>query len=437
MVFALTNPTDKPIERWLTAERYNVIGSGAVWPDLDAQPHRGGDAVGRISCPTVSRATAPTCSASRWSRGRPSPTSPSYRRTVSRASTSGSRSTTRSRRRDRQLFNGIHAGLTGLLAIFLTAIFAANHKADFPRAPRSSPGACSTYLCVDFGFFHKLFQLRPEDNAVYRAAGEAAMAVEPRHLPVDVPAPRRLWHGLIRMLIGVWMVAQLTLVAVAVIDPRLAATFARTVVPGDRRLSAVCSRCFSPCTARTAHCRWCPTWMLFLVWIFATGDDAHAAGMSGDVVVSSLVAGLVLIVVLIGFTVTQFAFRSRRAALRRGARRTAAAIARGRRRRLRGLGMECAPRRDQGRPRSRGRPRAEPGELSTKVDDFIKHVHPTDTRTLPRHADVGAGALRRQDPHRFPHAPRGQHLPLVRARGRQRAQRRRPQRCAASALCAT
>src|SRR6185503_12849726 len=37
VVFALTNPTDKPVERWLTAERYNIIGSGAVWPDLDAQ----------------------------------------------------------------------------------------------------------------------------------------------------------------------------------------------------------------------------------------------------------------------------------------------------------------------------------------------------------------------------------------------------------------
>ena len=36
-MFALTNPTDKPIERWLTAERYNIIGSGAVWPDLDAR----------------------------------------------------------------------------------------------------------------------------------------------------------------------------------------------------------------------------------------------------------------------------------------------------------------------------------------------------------------------------------------------------------------
>ena len=37
IVFALTNTTDKSIERWLTADRYTVVGSGTVWPDLDAR----------------------------------------------------------------------------------------------------------------------------------------------------------------------------------------------------------------------------------------------------------------------------------------------------------------------------------------------------------------------------------------------------------------
>src|SRR5262245_19305581 len=37
MVFALKNPTDKTLERWLTAERYTVVGSGAIWPNLDAR----------------------------------------------------------------------------------------------------------------------------------------------------------------------------------------------------------------------------------------------------------------------------------------------------------------------------------------------------------------------------------------------------------------
>src|SRR5262249_26082585 len=36
-VFALTNTTDKPIERWLASDRYGMVGSGIVWPDLDAR----------------------------------------------------------------------------------------------------------------------------------------------------------------------------------------------------------------------------------------------------------------------------------------------------------------------------------------------------------------------------------------------------------------
>src|SRR4029450_8048097 len=52
-----------------------------------------------------------------------------------------------------------------------------------------------------------------------------------------------------------------------------------------------------------------PTWMLLLVWLFGAGA-AFRGRLSGDIVVFGLTAGLVLIVVLIGFTVTQYAFRS-------------------------------------------------------------------------------------------------------------------------------
>jgi hypothetical protein len=51
--FALRNSSDKQVERWLAVDRYNMAGSGVVWPDL---------------------AIAPMCSASRWSRARPSRT---------------------------------------------------------------------------------------------------------------------------------------------------------------------------------------------------------------------------------------------------------------------------------------------------------------------------------------------------------------------------
>ncbi len=36
VVFALSNPTDKPVLRWLTAQRYDVVGSHVIKPDLDA-----------------------------------------------------------------------------------------------------------------------------------------------------------------------------------------------------------------------------------------------------------------------------------------------------------------------------------------------------------------------------------------------------------------
>ena len=373
IVFALSNPTDKPIERWLTAERYNVIGSGAVWPDLDAQ---------RIEAVTPSMDFVPD-------------RIKSDRADIFRITLEPGRTITyvaelssdrfahiylwkpldyELKSRDRLLFNGILLGLTGLLAIFLTAIFAANHKAIFPSAALVA-WCVLAYLCVDFGFFHKLFQLRPEDNAVYRAAGESAVAAS---LVIFLSVFLRIafWHGLIRMLFTVWIIAQLTLVAVAVIDPRLASTFARTsflvigAVGGAFTL-------FLALRGQDRALSLIPTWILFLIWIFATAMTLTGR-LAGDVVVSSLVAGLVLILVLIGFTVTQFAFRSREPLYG-----TAPGELQLRALAVDGAGSavwEWNARRDEIKvsPLIEASLGLGAGELSTKVDDFIKHLHPAD-----------------------------------------------------------
>ena len=237
------------------------------------------------------------------------------------------------------------------------------------------------------------------------------------------------------MLFTVWIIAQLTLVAVAVIDPRLASTFARTsflvigAVGGGFTL-------FLALRGQDRALSLIPTWILFLIWIFGDRDDAHrpAAGRRRGL---GLVAGLVLILVLIGFTVTQFAFRSRRAALRHRAGRAAAARARRRRRRLGGVGMERAPRRDQGQPLIEASLGLEPGRAFHQGRRLHQAPAPGRSRTVPADAVVHAGAHWARDPHRFPHAPRGQYLPLVRARSRQRPQRRTRALSAASALSAT
>ncbi len=276
--------------------------------------------------------------------------------------------------RERQLFNGVMLGLTGLLAIFLTAIFAANHKVIFPAAALVA-WCVLGYLCVDFGFFHKLFQLKAENNAVYRAATEAAMAASLvlfLYFFLRIP----LWHGLARMLFSVWIVAQLALVAVAVIDPRLASTFARLsfgVLAGAGMIVTL----FLALRGQDRALALIPTWLLFLVWCFGTAVTLTGQ-LAGDMVVSGLVAGLVLIVLLIGFTVTQFAFRSLEPHLWRVADGIAVAVG-GRRGGRCGV-WEWSARRDE--VKVSGIVEAalglNPGELNTKVEDFCRHIHPAD-----------------------------------------------------------
>ena len=372
-VFALTNATDKPIERWLTADRYGAIGSGVVWPDLDAR---------RIDAVTPSVGYVPE----RMKNDR----ADVFRLTLEPGQTITFVAELASDRfarlflwkpieyeqksQGRQLFNGIMLGITGLLAIFLTAVFAANHKAIFPTAAAFT-WCVLAYLCVDFGFWHKLFNVRPEENAQYRAATEAAMAAT---LLIFLYTFLRLgaWHSFVRMLLVLWMTAQLALVAVAFLDPRLAATFARLSSIQIAAVGAALTL-FLALRGQDRALSLVPTWMLLLVWLFGAGV-AFTGRLSGDIVVFGLAAGLVLIVVLIGFTVTQYAFRSIEPLY--GAQPGE--------QQLRSLAVESSgagvwewlERRDEIKvdPVLDAMLGLKPGETSTKVEDFARHMHPGD-----------------------------------------------------------
>ncbi len=373
IVFALHNPSETAVERWISADRYTIIGSGVVWPDLDAR---------RIEAVTPSIGFVP--------ERIDSERADLFRVTLEPGQTITYVAELSSERfariylwkpldyelkvRERQLFNGVMLGLTGLLAIFLTAIFAANHKVIFPAAALVA-WCVLGYLCVDFGFFHKLFQLKAENNAVYRAATESAMAAS---LVIFLYFFLRisLWHGLARMLFSVWIVAQLALVAVAVIDPRLASTFARLSFAGLGGVGMLVTL-FLALRGQDRALALIPTWLMFLVWCFGTAVTLTGQ-LAGDMIVSGLVAGLVLIVLLIGFTVTQFAFKSLEPLY--GSSPTEL--------QLRSVAVEAAgagvwewsARRDE--VKVSGNVEAalglNPGELNTKVEDFCRHIHPAD-----------------------------------------------------------
>jgi diguanylate cyclase (GGDEF)-like protein/PAS domain S-box-containing protein len=371
--FALRNSSDKQVERWLAVDRYNMAGSGVVWPDLDARriekiSHSIGYVPERIKSDRadVFRITVEPG------------------QTVTYIAELASDRFARiylwngleyeQKNRDRQLFNGIMLGITGLLAIFLTAVFAANHKAIFPSAAVFT-WCVLAYFCVDFGFWHKLFNIRPEDNAQYRAATEAAMAAS---LLAFAYVFLRLgaWHGFMRMLLMLWIAAQALLVAVAFVDPRLASTFARLssiAIAG----SGAAVTLFLALRGQDRALSLVPTWMLLLVWLFGTGATLIGR-LAGDFVIFSLTAGLVLIVVLIGFTVTQYAFRSVEPMFgTQPGDQQLRALA------VDGAGAavwEWNSRRDDLKvsPIVETMLGLKTGELSSKVDDFTAHMHPAD-----------------------------------------------------------
>ncbi len=305
VVFALSNPSDRRIERWLTAERYSIINSGILTPSLDTShvqkitPSLGftperipNDDIDIFKIELEPGATVTFVAELRSEKF------PRFYLWQARAF--------EQKLRDMTLFKGILLGVTGLLAVFLTAVFVANHKAIFP-ATAMVAWAVTAYLCVDFGFWHKLFQLSPEDNAFYRAASEAAIAASVV-LFLYTFLRLSLWHNWIRLVALGWLVLQTALIFVSVLDAQIASGLVRvsfsliaifgsiivfylSVRGQDRAMSLV------------------PSWMLFMVWLFATAVTMMGQ-VSGDIFVAGIVSGLVLIVLLFGFTVTQFAFRS-------------------------------------------------------------------------------------------------------------------------------
>ena len=305
VVFALKNPTDKPIERWMVADRYEIIGSGVLWPDLDAK---------RIERVTPSLGFVPERVIDDQAD--------IFRISLDAGETAtfiGELSSERfprlylwdpisfeKKKRNRSLFNGMMLGIVSLLVIFLIAVFAANHKFIFPVSAMLAASVLA-YFCIDFGFWHKIFKLTPESNAFYRAVAEASVAgsvVFFLYTFLRIGA----WHGWIKLLFAVWVLVQLAIVAGAVLDPRLSASFARISFAVIAVLGSALIL-FLSLRGQDRALSIVPTWLLFLVWLFGVGV-AVLGHLSGEIVSSALVAGLALIVVLIGFTVTQYAFKS-------------------------------------------------------------------------------------------------------------------------------
>ena len=202
------------------------------------------------------------------------------------------------------LYQGIVIGIAGLLALFLTILFVVKGSVMFPAAAALG-WAVLIYIGVDFGFWGKVFDMSSGTERIWRASGEAILAAT---LLVFLFAYLNLnrWHVRYAHITVGWLAFLGALVAVALFSPPVASGIARIslffiAVLGFALVVYLSTHGFDRAVMLI------PTWFLLVAWVF--GAALTVLGfVTNDIVGPALLGGLVLIVMLIGFTVMQHAF---------------------------------------------------------------------------------------------------------------------------------
>ncbi|WP_245410737.1 EAL domain-containing protein [Rhizobium sp. JAB6] len=302
-VFALANVSEEQLERVIVAPHFRLVNSKVFWPDLgsqrivaitpsegfalDRQPSDEAD-VFRI---TLNPGAVVTFVAELSSPNLPQlylwePNA--YKDTVNAFT----------------LYRGIVLGIAGLLAVFLTILFVVKGTSMLP-ATAALAWAVLGYICVDFGFLGKLISLTSSDQRIWRACAEVALASS---LVIFLFTYLNLnrWHAHLGYVTLAWVLGLALLFGVAIYDPSIAAGIARLslALTATAGLLLIIYLGFSRYDRAILLV---PAWALILVWLFGAWMTVMGK-LDNDIIQPALGGGLVLIVLLIGFTVMQHAF---------------------------------------------------------------------------------------------------------------------------------
>ena len=302
-VFALTNNSDEQIDRLIVVPHYRMVGSGLFWPDLG---------LSRIASITPSSGDRPV--------RQENTTADIFRVTLDPGTVITFVAELRTDKlpqiylwepdfyKDKvnsfTLYYGIVIGIAGLLALFLTILFVVKGSVMFPAAAALG-WAVLIYIGIDFGFWGKVFDMSAGAERVWRACGEAILSAT---LLVFLFAYLNLsrWHVRYAHITVAWLAVLAALIAVAVFDPAVASGIARMSLAGIAVFGLALVIYLSTHGYDRAVLL-IPTWLLLVVWTAAAGL-AITGVVTNDIIGPALLGGLVLIVMLIGFTVMQHAF---------------------------------------------------------------------------------------------------------------------------------
>ena len=302
-VIALANSSDEQIDRLIVIPHYQMVGSKILWPDLGLsrmvnitasagdRPDRQDSATADIARITLDPGSVITYIIELRTNKLPQLylwEPDAYKDKVNSFT----------------LYHGIVIGIAGLLALFLTILFVVKGSFMFPAAAALG-WAVLVYIGVDFGFWGKVFDMSAGAERVWRASGEAILAAT---LLVFLFAYLNLgrWHVRYAHIAIAWIAFLGALVAVALVDPSIASGIARlsllfVAFAGFGLVIYLATQGYDRAVLLI------PTWFLLVVWVIAAGL-AVAGWVTNDIVAPALLGGLVLIVMLIGFTVMQHAF---------------------------------------------------------------------------------------------------------------------------------
>ena len=202
------------------------------------------------------------------------------------------------------LFRGVVLGIASLAAVFLTVMFVVRGRGVFP-ATAAFAWAVLAYLLIDFGVMGRLLGVGNGSMQPFRAAAEAGIATTLAGF-LFIYLNLHRWHLRFIHLALALAAVFLALFGFAFFQPEIAVTVARLVlvllgISGFFLILLLALRGYDRAVLLV------PTWIIYIAWL-AYGWLVVSGQVSNDVAQPAVAGGLVLIVMLLGFTAVQHAF---------------------------------------------------------------------------------------------------------------------------------